>query len=313
MILGREKEKCTMKRTVFFHNPKAGDSDHEPKKLLDLLGQHGFSCQYRSVRSRGWRSFDEDSEVLIAAGGDGCVRKVIEMLLRRTLMQRTYPLAVIPLGTANNFARTLGIDPDPCAAAASVKTAVSRKLDVGLVEGFPRREFFIEGIGAGIFPALMEKAKNRVDKDLPVEEKLLETLKLLEEIVRDFSPLPVTIIADGSRYEEEYLMVEIMNTRSIGPNLVLAENADPSDGRLDMVLIPAGQRARLLKHIRARIAGEEDDFSYPGIKAEEIKLFLPATRVHIDDKAKQCAAGQLRVYIRKGTLDILVPGPADAD
>ncbi len=298
-----------MKRTVFFHNPKAGDSDHEPEKLLDVLRQQGFSCQYRSVRSRGWQDFDEHPELLIAAGGDGCVRTVIEMLLRRTLMQRTYPLTVIPLGTANNFARTFGIDPDPYEAAASVKSSVSRKLDVGFAEGLPKREFFIEGIGAGIFPALMKKAKNGVDGDLPVEEKLLETLRILEEIVRDFSPLPVTIVADGSRYEEEYLMVEIMNTRSIGPNLVLAENADPGDGLLDMVLIPAGQRARLLKHIKARIAGEEDDFSYPGIKAQEITLSLPATGIHVDDKAMQYAGGQLQVYIKEGILDILAPQP----
>ncbi len=298
-----------MKRTVFFHNPKAGDSDHKPEKLLDELGQQGFSCRYRSVRSHGWQDFDEDSELLIAAGGDGCVRTVIEMLLGRTLMQRSYPLTIIPLGTANNIARTFGIDPDPYEAAAAVKSSVSRKLDIGFVEGLPKREFFIEGIGAGIFPALMKKAKNGVDGDLPVEEKLMETLKVLEEIVRDFKPLQVTVTADGSCYEEEYLMVEIMNTRSIGPNLVLAENADPGDGLLDIVLIPAGQRDRLLKHIRARISGEEDDFSYPGIKAQEITLSLPATRIHVDDQAVQYAGGQLGVYIRKGVLDILAPRP----
>ena len=296
-----------MEPTVFFHNPKAGDSDHEYGKLLSLLKEQGFSCQYRSVRAKKWQNFDEEAKFLIAAGGDGAVRKVVEMLLRRRLMQRQYPLTVIPLGTANNFSATFGIKPEPAEAIASLKTLTPRKLDIGFVDGAGMKEFFMEGIGAGIFPALMEKAKNSVGRDLSVEERLQAALRVLEQVVRDFSPLPAVITADGTRYEGEYLMIEIMNIRSIGPNLVLAENADPGDGKLELVLIPAGQRNKLLDHIKARLDGQDDGFSYPAIQAEELTLFLPPTRIHIDDKAKQYKGGELRVYLNKGILDILAP------
>lgn len=305
MILSLKLKKANMEPVIFFHNPKAGDSDHALEELLALLKAQGFSCQYRSIKSRKWRSFDEHAKFLIAAGGDGCVRKVVEMLLRRTLMQRQYPLTVIPLGTANNFSRTLGIKPDQEEAIASIKSLKPRKLDVGFVNGFRAKEFFIEGIGAGIFPALMQRAKNSVDRSLVVEERLRVALNVLEKIVRDFRPLPAVITADGTRHEGEYLMVEIMNTRSIGPNLVLAESADPGDGKLEMVLIPADQRDKLLDHIRARLDSRDDSFSYPVVQAQELTLSLPATTIHVDDKSRRYRGGDLVIYLNKGILDIL--------
>ncbi len=309
MILSWKLKKANMEPTVFFHNPKAGDSDHERGKLLDLLKAQGFSGQYRSVRSKKWQDFDEAAKFLIAAGGDGAVRKVVEMLLRRRLMQRQYPLTVVPLGTANNFSTSFGIESDPAAAIASLKNLTRRKLDIGFVDGAGRKEFFMEGMGAGIFPALMKKAKNSVGRDLSVEERLQAALKVLEQIVRDFRPLPAVVTADGTRYNGEYLMIEIMNIRSIGPNLVLAENADPGDGKLELVLIPVDQREKLLDHIKARLDGQEDEFSYPATQAEELTLSLPATRIHIDDKAKQYKGGEFRVYLNRGILDILAPVP----
>ncbi len=301
-----------MSFTVVLHNPKAGETAYPPKRLLSLLEKEGFPCRYASIKEKGWQDFDDTAGFLIVAGGDGSVRTVAGALLQRTLMERQYPLCIIPLGTANNLSKTLGIAQDPEEAIASLRTAVLRKLDVGFVDGLGETEFFLEGMGVGIFPKLMKKMNKQGNGDADtVEEKLYKTLMVLEQIARTFEAIPVTITADGAKHEGAYLMVEVMNAKSIGPNLVLAENADPGDGELEVVLIPDGHRHKLLEHIRAKLNGKTDDFAYTHLKAQELTLSMPGTDIHVDDEMIRHSEGEVHVYLKKGVLEVLVPPLSD--
>lgn len=297
-----------MKRSVIFHNPSAGDSDHLPDELVSMIKKEGYSCKYVSIKSDNWQDFDEKVDFLIVGGGDGCVRKVVEMLLNRTLMQPRFPLAILPLGTANNFSRTLGIAPDIPDAIASIQSAVSRKLDVGFVTGLDKeRSFFIEGAGLGVFPALMRKMKDISLNGLNAREKIQRALEVMEEVVEDFEPVPVVINADGIRYEGEFLMVEVMNTRSIGPNLVLAGNADPGDGNLDLVLVHEQHRRQLIEFIRGEITGRPVTLTRAGQPARRIRLTIPPTALHVDDQYVECRGGKLNLSLTASILEVLVP------
>src|SRR5207244_10499674 len=86
------------------HNPKAGDRKHGKKQLLASLTRSGHQAFYQSIKKRGWKqAFEKPVDLVIAAGGDGTVHKTAWQLLDSGI-----PLAILPLGTANNLARSLG-------------------------------------------------------------------------------------------------------------------------------------------------------------------------------------------------------------
>jgi diacylglycerol kinase (ATP) len=91
-------------RITLLHNPKAGGRKHNRKQLLKALGRADHDAIYRSTKNKGWkRALKKRADVVIVAGGDGAVAKVAAKLINRGK-----PLAILPLGTANNLARSLG-------------------------------------------------------------------------------------------------------------------------------------------------------------------------------------------------------------
>ena len=89
-------------RVLLIHNPKAGDRKHGKKQLIWSLKRNGLQAFYQSIKEPGWeKALKKPVEVVIAAGGDGTVHKTAWKI-----MDSGIPLAILPLGTANNLART---------------------------------------------------------------------------------------------------------------------------------------------------------------------------------------------------------------
>jgi diacylglycerol kinase (ATP) len=96
----------------------------------------------RSIASQTSELLREGVDLIVVAGGDGTVREVASSLVGKTV-----PLLVIPLGTFNNFARSLSLPPDPIGACQLLQTGVLRQIDVGTANG---RHFFFEAAGVGV-------------------------------------------------------------------------------------------------------------------------------------------------------------------
>ena len=99
-----------MKLVKLLHNPGAGDEEHDEKELVALIEANGFECSYASVKKKVWANFRPEPDFLVVAGGDGTVRKITKELLEQNLVNKKWPIALLPLGTANNIAKTLGIE-----------------------------------------------------------------------------------------------------------------------------------------------------------------------------------------------------------
>ncbi|MCD6064555.1 MAG: diacylglycerol kinase, partial [Flavipsychrobacter sp.] len=152
-----------MKVAKLLHNPKAGDGEHSKEDLVAMIEEQGYKCLYASTKEKGWNEIEPDVDFLVVAGGDGTVRKVATELLGRKVIDRNYPIAVLPMGTANNIGRTFGFGTDE-AAVASWSAENIQKIDVGKVHGLEEDIFFLEGFGFGLFPNLMKEMKKRGDK-----------------------------------------------------------------------------------------------------------------------------------------------------
>jgi diacylglycerol kinase (ATP) len=92
-------------RAILLHNPAAGFGDHSRDTILSALRLAGLSTFYCSVKNDDFAAaLHRTVELVVVAGGDGTVAKVIAQLPDRAI-----PVVILPLGTANNIARSLGI------------------------------------------------------------------------------------------------------------------------------------------------------------------------------------------------------------
>src|SRR5215212_8099505 len=132
-------------KTLLLHNPTAGASHPTADNLMKAAEKAELSPRYQSIKSESYKvALREHWDMVIVAGGDGTVGKVV-----RGLADRRIPIAILPIGTANNVARSLGIEGEPEQLLSRFPTAKVRFLDVGLAKGPWGKRVFLEAVGCG--------------------------------------------------------------------------------------------------------------------------------------------------------------------
>jgi diacylglycerol kinase (ATP) len=281
-------------RVILLHNPSAGDDRPTKTTLLAVLAAAGYAAEYLSTKHDGWEgALGEPADLVVVAGGDGTVAKVA-----RSIAGCGSPLAILPLGTANNIARTFGLDGQPRDLVARWRNAGVRPLDLGVAVGPWGRRYFVEACGGGLFADfLVASQRPEMQKRLRqggAEEQVRRGVESILSTLADYQPHHWRIVVDGRDLSGEYLMVEAMNIRSIGPRLELASAADPGDGLLDVALLPAAEREAFADYLRRRLAGEA---ARPRLTIERgrriqiCQLSCADSGVHVDDDLAPRAAG----------------------
>ncbi len=299
-----------MKVVKLLHNPGAGDEDHSKDELISMLEAYGFECRYSSTKKKNiCKDIEHDVDMLVVAGGDGTVRNVVEDLVDRKMLEKNWPIALLPLGTANNIAKTLGIQGNTEEIIRSWQKDKMKKYDVGRLYNVPDSKFFLESFGYGVFPYLMQEMKKtgREKVDAP-EEKIKAALELLHGIILTYEGQYCELEIDGVDHSGNYLLVEIMNTQSIGPNLLLAPQADPGDGHLEVALVPEHDRQKLAAYVFHKINGREEEYDLYCITGKNIRISWEGTHVHVDDEVvKLKKSAEIKIELREGLLEFLVP------
>jgi diacylglycerol kinase family enzyme len=294
-----------MKSANILHNPKAGEGEFTGKKLVKLIESSGLNCSYSSTKKKGWEKIEPgNTDLIILAGGDGTVRKVAGALLDKKL-----PIGLIPLGTANNIAKTLGI-------TGTVKEIIEawshrniKKYDIGRIYGLKKTGFFLEGFGYGVFPRLMKEMKNKPVKVSNSSEKNINTaLEELHDIILSSKARYCKVTLDGADYSGKFLLAEVMNTQSIGPNLNLAPFADPGDGAFEVILISERQREEFATYVLNKLNGIEQPPIFNILKAKNLEIYWEGKLLHVDDEIIQLKeAVEVKIKLQEGVLEFLVP------
>ncbi len=294
-----------MKQVILIHNPTAGNESHSRENLVALIEKEGFTCRHYSTKEKEWKEIDYHADMLTIAGGDGTIRKVIKQLFKQ---KKNIPIALLPLGTANNIANTLELKGEIKQIIRSWKKASIKKIDIGLLHNVPEEHFFLEGFGFGIFPYLMkEMKKSETEYDSPAAE-LKDALKQLHEILLAYEPRKCHLEIDGTDHSGKFYMVEVMNMRCIGPNLVLNPQADPGDGELEVILIPEAHKDKFASYLMQKLSNGEDEYQFHTLKGKEIKINYDGKHLHSDDKLLKVSNElEILIEIKKGYLEILMP------
>lgn len=231
-------------RALLFHNPHAGEADHSRKSLMALLGKAGFSAAYCSTRGSDFpQMLKEKADVFVVAGGDGTVGKVL-----RGMPDRSTPVAILPLGTANNIARSLGLAGSPRDIIAGLAKARRQRFDIGLACGPWGKRVFVEAVGLGP----LTEAMSRIDA-IGIERSNGVRIgrDTFRKILSKADPIPVTISIDGRTRSEDILLVEILNIPIAGPGLAFAPEGGVGDGLFEIVCIEQGRRDDMLAWLGA--------------------------------------------------------------
>lgn len=289
------------------HNPKAGDETHSKERLIQQIEEAGFECRYSSTKTIGWKKLEGDLDIVAVAGGDGTVRKVLKLLLKNKNAEKCPVVGVLPLGTANNIAKTFDLGRNTEEIIQSWLAGQTKKVDIGLIKNVPGVKFFFEGLGFGVFPYLIKEMKKAGEVYDSPEEELKGALKKLHVVLSSYKARQCKLTVDGTDHSGKFFMVEVMNIRSIGPNMVLAPAADPGDGEFEIVLVPEAHKDKFAEFILQDLIGGDDNYHFHTLKGKNISIQWDGVRVHADDEMlklpKQAA---IDIGLKPGVVEFFV-------
>lgn len=301
-----ETMKIEQTKIELLHNPTAGAEEHESEHLVAMLKAEGYRCNYSSSKKKIFKKIAKDAKYIVVAGGDGTVRKAILHLLEKKLKYKR-PIAILPLGTANNIASSLGINDNLRENAQSWKLESLQKLDIGLARTRKDEEYFIESFGFGLFPALIKWMDDQPTSTAEEpEDEVVHALNALLHLSKHYEPAEATILLDGKETTEDYLMIELLNIARLGPQLELAKAANPGDGKLELILVTAKQRPVLIKYLEEIIVGKKPTFPIKPVSVSSLKIAWKNKDIHVDDELKETTYHTWDVSILPDMVDILL-------
>jgi len=293
------------------HNPGAGrQGADDAKQLQHFLKEHGHEVRYQSTKEEGWKqALKKDADLVVVAAGDGTVGRVT-----RRMVDRGVPVGLLPSGTANNIARTLGLVEKPFEELVRGWENGRRvRLDVGVASGPWGERYFVEGLGCGVFADLLAGSKG--NKKLKKRKDAVENaMHRLRDIAKRCKPIDVVARLDGKDISGRYLMLEAVNLRYVGPNLHLAHDSQPGDGQFDVVLVTEEERDRVVHYLDHWQDNRERIAMLPTLRGKRLELEWPGFPLHVDDKlyprpkAKPSeVAGLVEARLDGDTVEFLLP------
>jgi YegS/Rv2252/BmrU family lipid kinase len=237
--------------------------------------------------------------LVVAAGGDGTVHMVAN-----ALAGTGRPMGVLPLGTANDFARTLGIPTELHAAVRVIAENAPVPVDLGRVNGV----YFLNAghVGLGV-----ETAK----RTNPTLKKVIGPFAYMLAAAQAWmntDPMPITICNEGDCLQIQAAQLLVGNGRYFGGGMQIAKDATLDDGLLDVYVLSADLgKAELLKMaaaLRMGTLGEQEHILYYRTSRLSATLGGPV-QINVDGEVL-AMEGRLDFEVVPRALGVYAPAPA---
>jgi diacylglycerol kinase (ATP) len=298
----------TMK-IALFHNPSAGERALDGNQLIRLFAEAGHEILYVPTQQNGWESvFRNPIDQAVIAGGDGTVSRLAPWLAARKI-----PFCILPLGTANNCAKTLGQTHPAEVIVTNLHSAAVRKVDLGMVTMPSGQQVFIESVGIGLLAQLMTEMRAREKKkhsraNLTPAERLSGAVRYLRSLAKDYPESTCELVLDNEILTGSFLLLEVANMGLIGPNLNLIPNVDPSDGVFEVVWVGVDQRTEFREYLKLLQDGVELTPPVHTARCRQILFPHVEAPIHVDSKVFPTTEIPTVVHNQQGALDLLVIG-----
>ena len=191
-----------MKQAAFLYNDRSGRGKiaRRLEAILAVFREHGYAIEPLPIDFDA-NPFDgrEGLDLLVTAGGDGTVNFAVNAMKRKGL---DIPLGVIPAGTANDFARALGMAHDPVEAARQIASGRVERVDVGRVND----RWFVNIFSFGLFTTTSQRTSDERKHRIGKLAYMIEGFKEF----RAMHAVPLEVVADGERFDLRSLKVLIL-------------------------------------------------------------------------------------------------------
>lgn len=214
------------RRALMLVNPNARRGTEALEGIVDRLRNGGVDAVIERFATPDEVSADiarrrHEADLVIVCGGDGTINSAAKGVLETGL-----PMGIMPMGTANDLARTLGIPDDLGRAADVVIAGHTSRIDLGEVNGHPFFNVASMGIGADLARGLTPEVKRRWGK-------LGYSLAALKVMLKA-RPFTAEIISDAGRVTVKTLQIAVGNGVHYGGGSVIHSDATIEDGHLDL-------------------------------------------------------------------------------
>ena len=234
-----------------------GNSKHESLAQIDAL------CQVSKF------------DLFICVGGDGFIHDILPLVIRYNL-----PLLVVPAGTGNDFARTLGLFGAKLDLLLNLpEVATPKEINVGLVSHSGQSAPFVQILSTGFDSVVNERANNfRV-----IKGSIKYVVAVLLEVWR-FRAVSFEITIDGKQIHQKAMLVCVANGKSYGGGMKIVPQARNDDGLLNVMVVDRVNPLRLLSVFPRVFFGTH--INHPKVH------FYSGVDIHIAGKTQAYADGE---------------------
>ncbi len=304
-----KKDKTTYAKLIA--NPGAGNAAQnsaDVQRAVQWLLENGieadvaFAKPKEEVTPIAKRALKDGYKLIIAMGGDGTIEAAL-----RGLVGSKARLGMIPSGTENNFAKSLGIPEDVEEACRLIVEGPVRKLDVGQVNvKGEKKTYFFELVSVGLSEALYHSGNDLKEGNLARFKDA--ALNFLQE---ETYPKVSLTLDDESKIEIETMLVVISNTPFFGNNFLVAPSASLEDGLLDISVYPNFRKAELIAYY-ARIMNEgySENDKVQRFRAREIEV-KASPKLEVVADGNKIGVGKARIKVRPAAVSVIAPPQSD--
>jgi len=273
-------------RTVILGNRSAGNADALADADLwrPLLGAgHDVHLNYvertEDLEHAAARAVRRGAGAIVAAGGDGTLNAVVNGVARVRGGLARVRLGLLPVGTGNDFARTLDLPLDPSEAVARLAAGRTRRLDAARLND----RLFINASGGGFTAATSTRVSSRLKAWVGRVAYLVGGAQALMA----HQPVLTEVTLDDERLLLPLHLFAVCNGRSLGGGHTLAPDAAPDDGWLDVCLVHGTSTLDLVTLLPKLSAGEHLDEGHVRYgRARRVSMrFARLTPVNADGEA----------------------------
>jgi diacylglycerol kinase (ATP) len=290
-------------------NPRAGVMPHRTRRAIErghpawpdyavyLTREPGHATELAQEAVAG------GADLVLAVGGDGTVNEV-----SRGLLGSPVALGIVPSGSGNGLARALRLPLRPDRALVALASGVTRRMDVGFLNGLPFLNVAGAGFDAAVGQAFHERGRQGARRGF------LGYARLCVSELRSYRARPLKIETTGETLELAPFVLTFANGPQYGSGAIINPGARLDDGRLEVVMFEKGPPQQLLAAVPRLFLGSLDRAAgYRRLRTTRITVTADAPMaVHRDgDPARP--TNRIDVELRPAALPIVVPAAIARD
>lgn len=258
-----------MKKVKFIYNPYSGENSivTQLDKVIMIHQKHGYlivpyRIDFDCNIDEALEDIDKSYKYILIAGGDGTVDNVVNRMKK---LEINLPIGILPFGTANDFAKFIGMPQDVEEACEQILNSKVKKVDLGRIND----KYFINVASAGLFTDISQKTDTNLKNTIG---KLAYYVKAFEQLP-NLKKIKVKVNSKDMVFDGDMYLMLIFNGQTAG-NFKLAYKAELDDGLLDVIIIKAGMIKDMISLFIKMLKGEhlEDITGLLYFKADRIEV-----------------------------------------